>query len=79
MTSLTSPNIIMMNINSINTTGNTTFHTNVNAVNANIGISPNSNTILHMNHESPPTENNASGSSGARRACIASFDISFIV
>lgn len=66
MTSLTSPNIIMMNINSIDTTGNTTFHTNVNVVNANIGISPNSNTILHMNHESPPTENNTSGASGAR-------------
>lgn len=62
MTALTSPNVIMMNINSIDTNENTTFHTNVNVVNVNIGISSNSNTILHVNHESPPTENNASGS-----------------
>lgn len=66
MTSLTSPNIIMMNINSIDTNENTTFHTNVNVVNVNIGISSNSNTILHVNHENSPTENNAIGSSGSR-------------
>ena len=55
-----------MNINSIDTNETTTFHTNVNVVNVNIGISSNSNTILHVNHENSPTENNAIGSSGSR-------------
>ena len=54
MTSLASPNIIMMNINSIDTSENTTIHTNVNVVSLNIGISHDSNTILH---ENPPIEN----------------------
>jgi hypothetical protein len=54
MTSLASPNIIMMNINSIDTSENTTIHTNVNVVSLNIGVSPDSNTILH---ENPPLEN----------------------
>lgn len=58
MTSLSSPNIIMMNVNSIdsveNTNENTTTHTNVsfnvNVVNLNIGMLTDSNTILHENH-----------------------------
>lgn len=54
MTSLASPNIIMMNINSIDTSENTTIHTNVNVVSLNIGVSPDSNTILH---ENPPLDN----------------------
>ena len=54
MTSLASPNIIMMNINSIDTSENTTIHTNVNVVSLNIGVSPDSNTILH---ENPSLEN----------------------
>ena len=60
MASLSSPNIVMMNINSIdsneNTIENTMVHTNVsfsvNVVNLNIGILTNSNTILHESHES---------------------------
>jgi hypothetical protein len=58
MTSLSSPNIIMMNVNSIdsveNTNENTTTRTNVsfnvNVVNLNIGMLTDSNTILHENH-----------------------------
>jgi len=58
MTSLSSPNIVMMNVNSIdsvdNTNENTTIHTNVsfnvNVVNLNIGMLTDSNTILHENH-----------------------------
>jgi hypothetical protein len=60
MAALSSPNIVMMNINSIdsneNTIENTTIHTNisfsVNVVNLNIGILTDSNTILHDSHES---------------------------
>lgn len=54
MTSLASSNIIMMNINSIDTSENTTIHTNGNVVSLNNGISHDSNTILHDN---PPVEN----------------------
>jgi len=65
MASLSSPNIVMMNINSIdsieNTTENTTIHTNVsfsvNVVNLNIGIMTDSNTILHESPDSPLPEN----------------------
>ena len=59
MTSLTSPNTIMMNINGLDESGNTTENTmvqtnisfNVNVVNLNIGILPDINVILHENHE----------------------------
>ena len=58
MTSLTSPNSIMMNINSIDTSENTTIQTNVSfnvsVVNLNIGIIPDINTILH---DTLPIEN----------------------
>jgi len=59
MTSLTSPNIIMMNINGLDESENTTENTmvqtnisfNVNVVNLNIGILPDINIILHENQE----------------------------
>ena len=65
MTSLSSPNIIMMNVNSIdsveNNTENTMVHTNVsfnvNVVNLNIGMLTDSNTILHDNHAIMPLQN----------------------
>lgn len=68
MTSLTSPNIIMMNINSIDTSENATIQTNVNfnvnVVNLNIGILPDSNTILQ---ENPPLETTTTLSRPRRR------------
>jgi hypothetical protein len=59
MTSLTSPNIIMMNVNSLDESGNTNENImvqtnisfNMNIVNVNIGIMPDINVILHENHE----------------------------
>jgi len=68
MTSLTSPNSIMMNINTIDTSENTTIQTNVSfnvsVVNLNIGIIPDINTILH---DTLPIENTTTTTTTAPR------------
>jgi hypothetical protein len=74
MTSLSSPNIVMMNVNSIdsveNTNENTTIHTNVsfnvNVVNLNIGMLTDSNTILHENHAVQSLQNTNTNTSQPR-------------
>lgn len=67
MTSLTSPNFIMMNVNSLDESGNTNENTmiqstnvsfSVNVVNLNFGILPDTNVILHDNHENHEIHDN---------------------